>query len=214
MVRWLLVHETHTHILVDRDIRTIHQFWWHFICIHWWLRYLLQHLCSDGSKDFQHENDYLNCYCSGTLATANRAQLDSQSISNFYSWQWVCGSVCAHPSLQTRGDKGHSSCLEQWPAQKHFSFFLSFQKSDLHTCQPPAVPQVGRILRAEPSGRTVLRRRLPGSFWDVTLRKYKVACVNFQEIFLPFVFTPKGLKPHLSDCFSEQGVLVLSRIYR
>lgn len=106
MVRWLLVHETHTHILVDRDIRTIHQFWWHFICIHWWLRYLLQHLCSDGSKDFQHENDYLSCYCSGTLATANRAQLDSQSISNFYSWQWVCGSVCAHPSLQTRGDKG------------------------------------------------------------------------------------------------------------
>lgn len=97
--------------------------------------------------------------------------------------------------------KGHSFCLEHRPAQKPFSFFLSFQEKDLHMCKSPGVHQIRRILRAFLDSGAEEITWEQRCFWDVTLRKYKVACVNFQEIFLLFFFQPKGLEPHLYDCF-------------
>lgn len=97
--------------------------------------------------------------------------------------------------------KGHSSRLEHRPAQKPFSFFLSFQEKDLHMYTSPAVHQIRRSLRAFRDNGAEEMTWEQRCFWDVILRKYKITSVNFQEIFLLFFFKPKGLKPHLCECF-------------
>lgn len=154
----------------------------------------------------------MNCCGSEMLVSANTTQLDSKkAFPNLFLTSCISKCICT-PFKSWK--KRQRDILSAWSTGQPRNTLPSSSPFRREICTSPLVHQIRRILRAfwEDCAEEVTWEQR--CFWHVILRKYKVTCVNFWEISLLFFFTPKGLKPCLFDCFTEQGVLVLPRIYR